>query len=215
MLRDVRLEDISDGRFYTAGDMVKADCQGCQGCHACCTGMGQSIVLDPMDVHRLTEGLGIKFEALLASALELNVVDGIILPNIRMKEDCAFLDENGRCKVHSIRPGICRLFPLGRYYEEDGSFRYFLQIHECKNQNRTKVKVKKWLEIPQLSEYEAYIRLWHSFQKHMQQYVAEHADAANAVSMYILQEFYLKPYGAGTFYKEFKMRLDEAKKLWS
>ena len=44
------------------------------------------------------------------------------------KEACYFLNEEGRCSIHSFRPGICRLFPLGRFYEEEG-FRYFLQIH--------------------------------------------------------------------------------------
>ena len=81
--------------------------------------MGQSIVLDPLDIYRLTKYLNVSFEQLLAEKIELNVVDGLILPNLKMcgtEERCAFLDENGRCGIHQIRPGICRLFPLGRYY---------------------------------------------------------------------------------------------------
>ena len=50
MLRDIDLNEISDGRLYTANDMVKADCMGCQGCASCCQGMGDSIVLDPYDI---------------------------------------------------------------------------------------------------------------------------------------------------------------------
>ena len=53
MIRNEKLEDISDGRLYDANDMVKAYCNECKGCHACCTGMGNSIILDPMDVMRL------------------------------------------------------------------------------------------------------------------------------------------------------------------
>ena len=68
----------------------------------------------------------------------------------------AFLTEEGRCGIHPFRPGICRLFPLGRYYEENG-FRYFLQVHECQKENRAKVKVKKWLDTPDLKKYETYI----------------------------------------------------------
>ena len=52
MRREVSLEEISDGRLYELNDMVKADCQDCAGCHDCCEGMGDSVVLDPMDVHR-------------------------------------------------------------------------------------------------------------------------------------------------------------------
>ena len=133
MLRNVDLSEISDGKLYDANDMVKADCKGCEGCSACCRGMGKSIILDPLDVHRLTTGLGVPFEALLSQHVELNVVDGLILPNLRMTEGadaCPFLNEQGRCSIHAYRPGICRLFPLGRFYEND-SFRYFLQVHEC------------------------------------------------------------------------------------
>ena len=49
MIRNEKLEDISDGRLYDANDMVKAYCDECKGCHACCTGMGSSIILDPLD----------------------------------------------------------------------------------------------------------------------------------------------------------------------
>ena len=119
MKRNVRMEEISDGKLYTANDLVKADCGDCEGCSACCRGMGSSIVLDPLDIYRLTTGLGVRFEQLLSDKIELNVADGIILPNLKMggeKECCAFLNEEGRCSIHGIRPSICRFFPLGRFY---------------------------------------------------------------------------------------------------
>lgn len=84
MLRNCSLEEISDGRLYDQTDMVKAYCNECKGCHACCEGMGNSIILDPLDVSRLTKETGKSFEALLADTIELNVVDGLILPNIKM-----------------------------------------------------------------------------------------------------------------------------------
>ena len=84
MIRHIDLAEISDGRRYRANDMVKADCGGCEGCFSCCEGMGTSVVLDPYDVHQLVKGLSVTFEQLLASVLELNVVDGLILPNVKM-----------------------------------------------------------------------------------------------------------------------------------
>ena len=133
MERQVDLKEISDGKLYGLEDMVRADCAGCAGCSACCRGMGNSVVLDPFDVYRLVNGTGIRFEGLLQNHLELNVVDGVILPNLKMagaSEACAFLSEEGRCTVHAHRPGICRIFPLGRYYENH-DFKYFLQKDEC------------------------------------------------------------------------------------
>lgn len=78
--------------------MVKADCGGCNGCSRCCHGMGNSIILDPYDVYRMTTGMGKSMQELLAASVELNVVDGVILPNLKMQgaeEACAYLDGEG------------------------------------------------------------------------------------------------------------------------
>ena len=123
---------------------------------------------------------------------------------------CAFLNEEGRCSVHALRPGICRLFPLGRYYEEDG-FKYFIQVHECSCTNRSKIKVKKWLEIPDLKTYEKYISDWHKFIKVMEDYVTQDTgEDMKTVMMNIVKVFFQMPYNADDdngFYKEFYRRL--------
>ena len=65
--------------------------------------MGSTIILDPFDVWRLTTGLGISFEALLEDKLELNLVEGVILPNMKTsgeQERCGFLNAEGRCSIH-------------------------------------------------------------------------------------------------------------------
>lgn len=211
MIREVAIEEISDGKLYTANDMVKADCQECKGCSACCHGMGESIVLTPLDAHRLMAGLNKSFEELLKTSLELSVCDGLILPNLKMTgtdERCTFLNSEDRCSIHSFRPGICRIFPLGRFYQ-DGTFKYFLQIYECRNKNRSKIKVKKWVDEPQLAKHEAFISHWHYYLKQYQingeRYFDE--EQAKKVSMHILKEFYLKPYDAGRdFYEQYYER---------
>lgn len=209
MKRQITMEEISDGKLYTANDMVKADCNDCKNCSACCRGMGSSIVLDPLDVHRLCTGLGQNFEQLMADKLELQVVDGIVLPNLKMtgeQEQCAFLNEEGRCSIHELRPGICRLFPLGRFYE-NGGFQYFLQVHECKNQNRTKIKVKKWIDTPQLEKYEKYITDWHYFLKESEEKAEEDENERKRISMEILKQFYLLPFDKNNdFYEQFDKR---------
>ncbi|WP_461812789.1 YkgJ family cysteine cluster protein [Faecalimonas sp.] len=215
MRREVNMKEISDGKLYKANDLVKADCNDCQGCSACCQQMGTSIILDPLDLYRLTFGLHQKFEQLLADKIELNVVDGIILPNLKMsgvEEKCAFLNNEGRCSIHTIRPGVCRLFPLGRYYDGE-SFQYFLQIHECKKENRTKVKVKKWIDTPDLKKNEKYISDWHYFLKDIQKLLLEfqNDEKAKKINMLILQTFFLEPYHQGEFYVQFYERLEKIK----
>ena len=214
MERQVRMEDISDGKLYGVNDMVKADCNDCKGCSSCCQRMGKSIVLDPLDIYRLTTGLNCKFEDLLLDKLDLNVVDGIILPNLKMSkkgESCAFLNEEGRCSIHSIRPGICRIFPLGRFYE-NGGFQYFLQVNECKKQNRTKVKVKKWIDTPDLVKNEAFINRWHYFLKSLGNRLPSLSEEkVKQINMYILNAFFVTLYETGRdFYEQFEERIQSA-----
>ena len=216
MERDVSMEEISDGRLYGLNDLVKADCRDCRGCSRCCRDMGSSILLDPLDVFRLSEGLGASFEELLERCLELHVVDGVILPNLKMDEKrncCVFLNDQGRFSIHSFRPGICRIFPLGRFYE-NRDFRYFLQIRECPA-SRSKIKVKKWIDTPDLPKNQEFIRDWHFFLKDLKETFETEAGAARqrAVNVYVLKEFYQTPFDPGQdFYRQFQERLERAGK---
>ena len=161
------------------------------------------------------------------------MVDGIILPNLKLagdSEQCTFLNEAGRCSIHPYRPGICRLFPLGRYYEEDG-FRYILQVHECEKQNRSKVKIRKWMDTPDMERYDAYIADWHAFLSKLRAKLeketlagassdaadeeASSQDLAKSISMYVLQQFYLLLYDTSRdFYSQYEARMAAAKE-WS
>ena len=216
MERNVSMEELK--RQYSASDMVKADCGGCKDCCDCCCGMGDSIVLDPLDVQRLADGLHSKFQDLLYKKMDLHVEKGLILPHLKMEgeqERCTFLNQEGRCSIHSFRPGFCRLFPLGRIYE-NGSFRYFLQLHECKKTNRSKVKISKWLDTPDLKRYEAFVNSWHYFLKDTQELLEEKQDEqlSKELSLYILNRFYTTPFDLnGNFYAQFQERMEQMKKL--
>lgn len=194
--------------------------------------MGNSVILDPLDIYRLTVGLSCTFEGLMTDKIELNVVDGVILPNLKMSagdETCAFLDAAGRCSIHAQRPGICRLFPLGRFYPpaetgtEDSNlrgFRYFLQVHECPMPNKTKVKVSKWVDTPDLNRYEQFVNDWHYFLEHVQERVAQEADEEiRKINLLLLKLFYIKPYDnigpydERDFYRQFGERLAMAREV--
>lgn len=217
MKRETSLEEISDGKLYGCNDMVRVGCDDCRGCSACCRGMGTSIVLDPFDVFRMEAGLGLTFEDLLTETLELNLVDGLILPNLKMAGEegaCSFLNEEGRCRIHPFRPGICRLFPLGRIYEDHG-FRYFNQIYECKKEPKTKVKIRKWIDTPDIGRYEMYILAWHDFLKELEERLEHDAggDGRKQVTMYVLKSFYLQPFDKNVdFYRQFDSRLAAARR---
>lgn len=204
--------------LYDSNDMVRVGCNDCKGCFDCCMGMGESIVLDPYDIFLLTINLNCSFEALLQQHVELNVFSGLILPHIKMQEAgdrCGFLNKDGRCAIHAFRPGLCRLFPLGRNYTED-KLQYFLLQDACTNTNRTKVKVKKWLEVEEYKKYESFLIAWHKLRKMLQEMMtADKSEEAEAdqhrkkINMDMLKLFYQMPYERNDFYEQFRMRLEK------
>ena len=219
MRRELDINEVSDGKLYTSNDMVKMGCDDCSGCSDCCEGMGESILLDPYDIYQLTKNLGCSFDALLGGGtlghevIGLGIVDGLILPHLNMVgewERCVFLSDEGRCKIHAFRPGFCRLFPLGRIYE-NGGFRYFHQVHECKKAHRTKVKINKWLGIPNLRKYERFVLEWHDFLEKVGKEVHESGDenAVRQTGLSLLYVFYRKSYD---FDRDFYEQFDEKMK---
>lgn len=204
----------TDGKIYGLNDMVKVDCGDCKDCSACCENMGDSIWLDPVDLYTLTRNLNTSFEQLMLDKIELHVTDGVILPNLKMTGErncCSFLDEGGRCSIHTFRPGICRIFPLGRQYEGE-RLDYILLQDACQKKQHSKVKVKKWLDTPELKQNQAYLIAWHSFRKQVEQVILQAEDEAMAknINLFVLNQFFIKPYLTEDFYMEFEQRRREA-----
>ena len=197
--------------LYGPNDMVRADCGDCKGCSHCCREMGDSVTLDPYDIFRLTKATGKSFPEMLGTEIQLGMKGFLILPHLKMQEKgncCIFLDENGRCRIHALRPGICRLFPLGRIYA-DGKFRYFLQGSECLAKDRTKIKIRKWVENGEGREYEPYLLSWHAFLLRKSEELSGLSGAAlKEADMDILKRFYMTGFGED-FFGEFKKRLGE------
>ena len=53
MNRYIDLNEVSDGKLYTANDLVKAGCGDCAGCSACCESMADTIIL--MDAGKIMQ----------------------------------------------------------------------------------------------------------------------------------------------------------------
>lgn len=215
---------------FTSRDMAKIGCHDCQGCFSCCQGMGDTVVLNPYDVYELEKHLGKTFEKLMQKEIALHTENGMILPHISMeteKETCIFLNEQGRCSIHSFRPGLCRLFPLGRNYdypEQDPDlegdavgFHYFILEEACPKKDKTKVKIDKWLGVSRLSTHEAFILTWHNFCKYVQKKIEalmmdpEQETYIKQINLFILQLFYGKTWDMEQdFYKQMEDRLAQA-----
>lgn len=161
MFRDIDKERIVE---LNKEDLAAVGCGDCKGCSSCCTDTAVMIVLDAYDMKMLKEGLNYSFEGLLSQGMiQLQVVDGIVLPGLGTDEKgvCVFLGENGRCRIHPYRPGICRMFPLARIYHEDGSFSYFLQEEECDRRTGEKIRIADWIGYEDMDAYEQAVREYH------------------------------------------------------
>ncbi|MBX9180158.1 YkgJ family cysteine cluster protein [Paraclostridium sordellii] len=160
------LDKISDGKLYDIEDVVKADTCGCNGCNDCCLDVGDLVVLTPFDVYEIVNCLGVTFNDLLGDKIELRQNNKILLPYLKMQDNnrCSFLNEQGRCIIHSKRPNICRMFPLGRVYQ-DNDFKYFLQIGNCPKEDLKDVKVSDWVGIENYNENKEFILEWYKLTK--------------------------------------------------
>src|SRR5699024_3338901 len=96
-------------------------------------------------------------------------------------------------------------------------FRYFLQVHECKKELRTKVKISKWLDIPNEKKYEAFVWQWHEFLKKAGKILASFSEqeTQKKIAMYVLKTFYLAPYDQERdFYEQFEERMAKAERYF-
>lgn len=221
MEHKVNLNEISDGKLYTKNDMVKVGCDGCHGMASCCRFAEDTITLDPFDFYQLFVGEGLSFEQLYTSQqIALAPVDGLLLPHLNFSKEtsaCPFLEGDGLCTIHASRPGLCRLFPLARYFNEERLY-YLLQIHECPNLAAPKVKVKRWIGLSNIEQYEAFLLTWHTLTNQVQKVIAAATDhpAIGTITTALLKLFFLTPYTAEeTFYSQYEKRLTQFKQILS
>ena len=208
------LDKISDGRLYDIEDVVKADTCGCDGCSDCCKDVGDLVVLTPFDIYEITNYLNMDFDKLLGDKIVLRENNKIVLPYLKMQEknkNCSFLDEKGRCTIHLKRPNICRLFPLGRAYQ-DNDFKYFLQVDNCPKEELKDVKVADWINIENYNENKKFILEWYKFIKALTfrlKFVRDEKEIAH-INEILLDNFYRVKID-NDFYKSFEELLPKVK----
>ena len=208
------LNVISDGKLYDIEDMVKADTCGCNGCSDCCNDVGDLVVLTPFDIYEMTTYLNTDFDKLLGDKILLRENNKITLPYLKMQDEnknCSFLDKNGRCTIHLKRPNICRLFPLGRAYQ-DNDFKYFLQVDNCPKDELKDVKVSQWINIENYNENKKFILEWYKFIKALTfrlKFVRDEKEIAH-INEILLDNFYRVKID-NDFYKSFEELLPKVK----
>jgi Fe-S-cluster containining protein len=105
---------VSDGPRPVLRGRTSAFSYHCGACSRCC--YGRRIQVNPYELARLSRGLGITTTEVIS---QFTVDVGTALAT-RADTACTFLGPNG-CTVHADRPLACRLYPLGRIVQADGS----------------------------------------------------------------------------------------------
>lgn len=203
--------------YYRSNDLVRISCPSCEGCGECCHGMDDTIVLDPYDFHQFLYGAGLSFADLMNSGkISLHSENGLTLPHIVMQEEtgaCGFLADDGRCSVHMLRPGICRLFPLARDYSDE-TVRYFILPDTCPKPGRTKVRISRWIGVPDFNRYEDFKLKWHQFLRDLMESIPadDSPDTAAKRNYLLLEYFFLKPCDNDDFYLLMDRRMKRIRK---
>ena len=113
----------------------------CMRCLQCCH--HKKIQVNPYEIARLASNLGISTTECIA---HYTVEEGTYL-KFDDNNTCIFLGSDG-CKVHSDRPLVCRLYPLGRQVNQMGD-EWFLEVQlevKCKGVQSRKATIEEFLE---------------------------------------------------------------------
>lgn len=115
--RETLRQDLEAGKLerLEMGDTFHFECHpDCMG--RCCR--RADITLDPWDVENIARGLGLTNADFVEQYGERYLEKGTNWPAVRLRQaargPCAFLLQDGRCRIYPFRPRNCRCYPVGR-----------------------------------------------------------------------------------------------------
>ena len=131
----------------------------CRSCGKCCRNR-EDIMLNSRDIYNIATALGLTHKQAIEKYCEVYIGRDSRIPIVRLRPKgvnraCPLL-AGDRCSVHSLKPTVCALFPLGRVIaaeavpEELGmgtphEIQYVLNPTDCGSIKR-KQSVRAWLE---------------------------------------------------------------------
>ena len=130
----------------------------CKKCGFCC----KYIILYPFDIMNLCKKLDITTKEFLKKHAKLNIdKDKILRCLLKEPQKCNFL-KNNQCSIYESRPIRCRLFPLGRYFE-DNEVSYIITGKCIGFDSNKKQSIKEFLDAQEVSQYDEMVNDWNKF----------------------------------------------------
>jgi Fe-S-cluster containining protein len=118
----------ADARVLRDTDLLQLTC-GAAGCSSTCCKATAPIVLNPYEIARICKATGRSYEDLL-DVLDTDRAKGFPLVMLPRDPACHFWTETG-CTIYGARPLACRLFPLGRVFEDGRSQIVLPEMNHC------------------------------------------------------------------------------------
>lgn len=140
----------------------------CKMCGNCCRKRGNELILlTGLDVYRISKATSMEPVEAIQKFCGMYIGDSSHLPLIHLRErddgSCTLL-RKGRCTVHNLKPMVCALHPIGRFFSaEDHEIHYF-KTESCP-QSRTDAKVwtlQEWLDSFGIEEWNEESLAWNN-----------------------------------------------------
>ena len=118
----------ADARVLADTDLLQLTC-GAAGCSSTCCKATAPIVLNPYEIARICKAAALSYEELL-DVLDTDRAKGFPLVMLPRDPVCHFWTATG-CRIYDARPLACRLFPLGRVFENNRSHIVLPEVNRC------------------------------------------------------------------------------------
>lgn len=143
----------------------------CSMCGKCCIHR-EDILLNPKDVYSMSKELKITPEKLIDQYCEMYIGSDSRVPIVRLAprgqmRRCP-LFKNRKCIVHSAKPAVCAMYPLGRCMAvenvpgadaREGKTLYILNHTECGDASGT-YTVREWLGMFGIPAEDEFFKKW-------------------------------------------------------
>lgn len=118
----------TDAAVLAESDLVQLSC-GVYGCTSNCCTKSAPIILNPYEIAMMCKESRISYEDLL-DIVETDRARGFPLVMLPRDPSCHFWTGRG-CRIYGARPLACRLFPLGRVFDNGRSHIVLPELNVC------------------------------------------------------------------------------------
>jgi Fe-S-cluster containining protein len=118
----------ADAKVLSESDLLQVSC-GVNGCSSNCCTKSAPVILNPYEVALICSASKMSYEDLL-DVVDTDRARGFPLVMLPRDPACHFWTGKG-CRIYQSRPLACRLYPLGRVYDQGKSHLVLPELNVC------------------------------------------------------------------------------------